>query len=123
MAVYTRRYGGVVEKLNTLSTLLEMTQEAERLASEGEQMERIKTLIVEIRRKAQQEHERIRGEWRRSDSPNPTRYELCMIGIREEFSHGRKTIPSMQALNASFCRIHEEIDRTIKEIKGKHKVM
>jgi hypothetical protein len=112
-----------VEKLNTLSTLLEMTQEAERLASEGEQMERIKTLIVEIRRKAQQEHERIRGEWRRSDSPNPTRYELCMIGIREELSRGRSAVPTMPALSASFRRIHEEIDRTIKEIKGKHKVM
>jgi hypothetical protein len=123
MADYTCRNGGVVEKLNTLSTLLEMTQEAERLASEGEQMERIKTLIVEIRRKAQQEHQRIRGDWRQRDSPNPTRYELCMIGIREELSLGRSAVPTMLTLSASFGRIHEEIDRTIKEIKAKHKVM
>ena len=116
--LYTGRYGGVVEKLKTLNTLLEMTKEAERLALEGEQMELIKTLIAEIRRKAQQEHKGIRGDQGRRESPIPTRYELCMIGIREEFSHGRKTIPSMQALNASFCRIHEEIDRTIKEIKA-----
>ena len=112
-----------MEKLRALNTLLEMTQEAERLASKGEQMERIKTLIVEIRRKAQQEHQRIRGDWRRRDSPIPTRYELCMIGIREELSLGRSAPPTLPGLSASFGRILEEIDRTITEIKGKHKVM
>lgn len=66
-----------MEKLRTLNPLLEMTKEAERLALEGELMERITTLVVEIRRKAQQEHETIRGDQGRRESPNPTRYELC----------------------------------------------
>ena len=112
-----------MENLKTLTTLLEMTKEAEKLASEGEQIERIKTLITEIRRKVQQEHERIRGDQGRRESPNPTRYELCMIGIREEFGRGRKSIPTMPALSASFFRIHEELDRTIKEIKASSRIM
>lgn len=112
-----------MEKLKALDTLLEMTTEAEALASEGEQMERIKTLIAEIRRKAQQEHERVRGDRGGRESQNPTRYELCMIGIREEFGHCRQSIPNMPALGASFSRIHEEIDRTIKEIKSRRTVM
>lgn len=112
-----------MEKLKALNTLLEMTKDAERLASEGEQMERIKTLIAEIRRLAQQEHQKTRGDLGLRESPNPTRYELCMIGIREEFSRGHKSVSSMSALSSSLRRIHEELDRTIKEIRAKHKVM
>jgi hypothetical protein len=112
-----------VEKLNALNTLLEMTKEAERLASQGAPMERIKALIVEIRRKAREEHEGLRLVQGQRESQNPTRFELCMIGIREEFSHGRKSIPNLLALGASFRRIHEEIERTIKEIKATRQVM
>jgi hypothetical protein len=124
--LHTGLYGGVLEKLKmlkALGTLLEMTKEAEKLASEGEQMERIKTLIAGIRRKAQLEHERTRGDQRPRESANPTRYELCMIGIREEFGRGSKSIPNLPALSASFSRIHEEIDKTIQEIKAKDLVM
>ena len=123
--LYTGLNGGVVEEpktLKALNTLLEMTNEAAKLSSEGEQVERIKTLISEIRRKAQLEHERIRGK-RPRESPNPTRYELCMIGIREEFGRGIKSVPNLPALSASLRRIHEEIDRTIREIKAKQLVM
>jgi hypothetical protein len=93
-----------VEKLRTLNTLLEMTKEAEDLASKGEQMERIKTLIAEIRRKAQKEYERTRGDQGRGEPPNPTRYELCMIGIREEFGRGSKSNLNMPALRGSLGR-------------------
>lgn len=112
-----------MEKLKTLDMLLGMTKEAERLASEGAQVERIKTLTAEIRRKAQKEHERLRGDQRRRESSIPTRYELCMIGIREEFDFGRTSFPNMLALRARLSRICEEIDRTIKEINAKHLVM
>jgi hypothetical protein len=112
-----------VEKLRTLNTLLEMTKEAEDLASKGEQMERIKTLIAEIRRKAQKEYERTRGDQGRGEPPNPTRYELCMIGIREEFGRGSKSNLNMPALRGSLGRIQEEIHRTINEIKARHQVM
>jgi hypothetical protein len=112
-----------VEKLQMLNTLLEMTKEAERLASEGEQMERIKTLSAEIQSTAHKEYARVRGGQGWRVTPNPTRYELCMIGIREELSHRSTVIPTMPAWSASFGRIHEEIDRTIKEIKAKHTAM
>ena len=115
--------GRTVEKLRTLNTLLEMTKEAEDLASKGEQMERIKTLIAEIRRKAQKEYERTRGDQGRGEPPNPTRYELCMIGIREEFGRGSKSNLNMPALRGSLGRIQEEIHRTINEIKARHQVM
>lgn len=121
--LYTDGHGGIVEKLKTLNALPEMTKEAGKLASEGDEMERIKTLIAEIRRKAQQEHERIRGDQGRRESPDPPRYELCMIGIREEFSHGPKSIPNMPTLSASLSRIREEIDRTIKGIEAKSSAM
>jgi uncharacterized small protein (DUF1192 family) len=115
--------GGAVEKLRTLNTLLEMTKEAVTLASEGGSVERITTLTAEIRRTARQEHERVRRGQESRLSPNPTRYELCMIGICEEIGRGNKPLLNMPALSASFSRIHEEIDRTIKEIKAKHLVM
>ena len=112
-----------MDKLQTLNTLLEMTKEAEELASEGGPMERIDTLVAEIRRKAQQEHQRVRGDHGRGQFRELTRYELCMIGIREEIGRGNKPRPNIPALSASFSRIHEEIDRTITEIEAKRSVM
>jgi len=121
--LYTRRYGGAVEKLRTLNTLLEMTKEAEKLASEGGSVERITTLIAEIRRKARQEQASGRGGHGWRNSPNLTRYDLCMIGINEEIGRGNKPILITPALSASFGRILEELDRTIKEVKANHLVM
>ena len=121
--LYTGRYGGVVEKLKTLNTLLEMTKEAERLASEGIETELIRSLIADISRKAQREHEKLRGNHRQSDCSIPTRFELCMIGIREEFDFGRAPLPNVVTLIARFSRIHEEIDRTIKEIKASSRIL
>jgi hypothetical protein len=112
-----------MEKLRTLLTLLEMTKDAERLASEGKQMERIKTLSPEIQGTAHKEYARVRGGQGWRVTPNPTRYELCMVGLREELSHRSTVTQTMTALSASFGRILEEIDRTIKEIKAEHEVM
>lgn len=113
-----------MEKLKTLHQLLEMTEEAKRLASEGLQTERVKSLVVEIRRIAQKEHQRLGGVQRQGESSIPTRYQLCMIGVREECNFGRAmTVPSIVDLSARFSRIHEEIDRTIKEIKASSRIM
>lgn len=112
-----------MEKLRTLNTLLEMTKEAERLASEGAHMETIKALIAEIRRRARTERENLKGDQRKRELSIPTRYELCMIGIREEFDFGRTPVPNMLALSARFSHVREEIDRTIKEINAKRRVM
>jgi hypothetical protein len=100
-----------------------MTKEAEKLASEGGSVERITTLLAEIRRKVRLEQASGRGGdgWR--NSPNPTRYELCMIGISEEIGRGNKPILITPALSARFARILEELDRTIIEVKAKHQVM
>ena len=89
------RYGRNLEKLKTLNMVLETAKEAEILASEGVQMKRIKTLTAEILREAQKEHERLRGGQRKRESSIPTRYETCMIGMREEFDFGRSFFPNM----------------------------
>jgi hypothetical protein len=96
-----------------------MTKEAERLASEGAPMERIKVLIAGIRHKARVEQEGLRGDPRQKEPSIPTRFELCMIGIREEFHFGRTSVLSMVVLSARFGRVREEIDRTIKEINAR----
>ena len=68
-------------------------------------------------------HKRLGGNHGRRESSIPTRYELCMIGVREEFKFCRTSFPNMLALSARLSRIREEIDRTIKEINAKHLVM
>ena len=112
-----------MQRLNTLNMLLEMTKEAERLASEGVQTERINTLIGSIRRKAHEEQEKLGRDQRQSESFIPTRYQPCMIGIREECNFGRSSIPSVSALGGRLGRIREEIDRTIKEMKVSSRIM
>ena len=112
-----------MQRLNTLNMLLEMTKEAERLASEGVQTERINTLMAKIRRKAHEEQEKLGRDQRQSESFIPTRYELCMIGISEECSFGRSSIPGVSALGGRLGRIREEIDRTIKEVKVNSRIM
>lgn len=112
-----------MERLKALNILLDLTKEAERLALEGVQTERIKILIGDIRRKTQQEQEKLGRVQRQPESFIPTRYQLCMIGIREECNFGRSSFPSTDALGGRLGRIHEEIDRTIREIKAAGRIM
>jgi|ERR1039457_3112549 hypothetical protein len=60
--------------------LLDMTKEAEESASDVVKSERLRSLVVEIRGNAKEEHNRLRREQRQMES----RYQLCMIGILEE---------------------------------------
>jgi hypothetical protein len=105
--------------LETLDALLDMTKEAEELASDIEKPERLRSLVAEIRLKAKEEHKRLR----RVRLPMETPYQLCMIEILEECDFGRVTWQNLSGLDARLRRIHEEIDRTIQGIKPNRLIM
>jgi len=108
-----------MDSLDTLNALLEMTEEAEQLSSEAEKSKRLRSLFTEIRQKAKDEHKRLKGNQRQKESP----YQLCMIGILEECDLGRVSWQNVKDLDARLRRIHEEIDRTIKEIQAGRRIM
>jgi hypothetical protein len=107
-----------MDNLETLTALLDMTREAEELASDIEKSERLRSLVVEMRSTAREE----RNRFRRSQHVE-TRYELCMIGILEEFDFGRVSWQNVIGLDSKLARIREEIDRTIEEIKSSRRIM
>lgn len=94
-----------MEKLKTLSTLLEMSNEAGGIVSNFSQAARLRSLIAAIKLKAQQESKRLRRDNSERDLFNPTRYELCMIGIREEFTFGRTSRTNVADLGARLSRM------------------
>ena len=103
---------GYMDNLETLNALLDMTNEAEELASEIEKPERLRLLVVEMRGKAREERKRFRR-----NRQIETRYELCMIGILEELDLGRVSWQNVIGLDSRLARIRKEIDRTVLEIK------
>jgi hypothetical protein len=108
-----------MDNLHTLNALLDMTIEAEELASDIEKSERLRSLIVEIRSKAKEEHNRLRRDQRRIETP----YQICMIDILDECNFGKVSWPNVMGLDARLGRIHEEIVRTIKEVKANRRIM
>ena len=102
-----------MDNLETLNALLDMTKEAEELASDIEKSERLRSLVVEMRSKATDERNRLRR-----DRKTETRYELCMIGILEELDFGKVSWQNVIGLEARLGRIREDIDQTIREIKA-----
>ena len=115
------RHKGQMEKLKTLDELLDITLEAEGLASDGVEVDSLRSLFRDIRRIAQRERANLRVHTRR-DSVSPTRYQLCIIGILEECNLGRSSV-SLVGLKSRLIRMHEDIDRTIKEIKAARQIM
>ena len=107
-----------MDNLETLNALLDMTKEAEELASDVEKSERLRLLVVEMRSKAKEERTRLRRDHRIE-----TRYELCMIGILEELDFGRVSWQNVIGLESRLARIREDIDRTVQEIKGSRSIM
>ena len=69
-----------MDNLELLGTLLQMTEEAEELASDIVKSERRRSLVVKIKRQAKDEHNRLR----RDRLPIETSYQLCMIEILEQ---------------------------------------
>jgi hypothetical protein len=108
-----------MDSVDTLNALLDMTIEAEALASDVEKSERLRSLIVEIRSKAKEEHNRLRRDQRKIETP----YKICMIDILEECDFGKVSWPNVIGLDARLGRIHEDIVRTIKEIKANRLIM
>ncbi|SRR6266567_5224329 len=108
-----------MDNLDTLIALLDMTREAEDLASDAVKSGRLRSLFAEIRQKAKDEHNRLR----RDSRPTESRYALCMIGILEECNFGRVSWPNVTGLDARLGRIREEIDRTIKDIRANRLIM
>jgi hypothetical protein len=106
-----------MDNLETLNALLDMTKEAEDLASEIEKSEHLRLLVVEMRSKAREERKRLRRDQKE------TRYERCMIGILEELDFGRTSWQNVIGLEARLGRIREDIDRTIQEIKSNRSIM
>jgi hypothetical protein len=106
-----------MDNLETLNALLDMTKEAEELASDIEKSERLRLLVVEMRSKAKEERTRSRRDQKE------TGYSLCMIGILEELDFGRMSWQHVIGLEARLGRIREDIDRTIREIKSNRSIM
>ena len=107
-----------MDNLETLSALLDMTKEAEELASDVEKSERLRSLVVEMRSKAKEERNKLRRF-----QHVETRYELCTIGILEELDFGKVSWQNVIGLEARLRRIREDIDRTIEEIKASRLIM
>ena len=107
-----------MDQVETLNALLDMTMEAEELASDTEKSEHLKSLVVEMRSKARDERNTLRR-----DRQTGTRYELCLIGILEELDFGRTSWQNVIGLESRLDRIREDIDRTIQEIKVSRSIM
>jgi len=107
-----------VDNLETLSALLDMTKEAEELASDVEKSERLRLLVVEIRSEAKEEYKRLRR-----DHQIETQYALCLIEILDELDFGRVSWQNVMGLETRLGRIREDIERTMKEIKAHRLVM
>jgi hypothetical protein len=108
-----------MERIEVLKTLLQLTEDAEELAPVALGSEHLRSLIGEIRRKAKEEHDRLRQVRR----PIESRYQLCMIGILEESDFGKASWQNLTDLDARLRRIHEENDRTIKKAKAERVIM
>ena len=107
-----------MDNLPTLNALLDMTREAENLASEIQKPERLRFLVVEMKSKAREVRARLRR-----DHGIETRYELCMIGILEELDFGKMPWLRVVGMEGRLARIREDIERTLREIKDKRMIM
>ena len=105
-----------MKKLKTLTELLKMATEARKVASEPAQVVRLKTLIADMKRAAHDASARQRRTAQKQrDSHIPTRFELCVTGIREELDFGRRPLSCIGGLEARLSRICDQIERTIKD--------
>jgi hypothetical protein len=108
-----------MDNVEILNALLDMTREAEDLALDVEKSERLRSLVAEIRQKAKDEQNRLKPDRRKIE----TRYQFCMIGILEELDFGKVSWQNVIGLWARLGRIHEDIDRTMAEIKADRLIM
>ena len=108
-----------MDNLETLNALLDMTKEAEELASDFEKSERLRSLVVVIRQKAKDGHNRPKRDRQKIE----TLFQLCMIGVIEELDFGRVSWQNVIGLDVRLFRIREQIEQTIQEIKSSRLIM
>jgi len=108
-----------MDNLETLNALLDMTKEAEELASDCEKSERLRSLVVEIRQKAKDEHNRLKRDRQEIE----TRFQLCMIEVIEELDFGRVSWQNVIGLDVRLFRVREQIEQTIQGIKSSRLIM
>lgn len=108
-----------MDNLETLRALLDITIEAEALASEIEKPIRLRELVVELGSKANQERKLLK----RYGRPPATRYERCLIGIQEELNFGKLPWQDVVGLDLKLNRIREEIEQTMRDVKANRKIM
>jgi hypothetical protein len=108
-----------MDNLETLRALLDITVEAEALASEIGKPIRLRDLLMKLRSKAKEERTQLKHFGR----PATTRYELCLTGILEELNFGKLPCEDILGLDSRLTRIREEIERTMREIKANRKIM
>jgi hypothetical protein len=106
-----------LEQLRTLHELHRLTKAAEEITPGSGQTLRLKSAIAAIKVRAQQEQKRLRKEERNRDFFNPSRYELCLAGIREQLTFGTMSPSNVEDLAARLKRISEEIEKTIQDMK------
>jgi hypothetical protein len=100
-----------------------MATEAQKVFPDAAQVVRLKALIGAMKRTAHDASARQRTAQKRRDSYVPTRFELCVMGIREELNFGVNPPSDLGALEARLSRICEEIERTIRDVKAHRNVM
>jgi hypothetical protein len=106
-----------LEQLRTLNELFRLTQAAEGITPGSGQTARLKSAIAAIKVRAQREQKRLRKEGRNRDFFNPSRYELCLAGIREQLTFGTISPSNVVDLEARLKRICEEIEKTMQDMK------
>lgn len=100
-----------------------MATEARKVASDPAQLVRLKALIANMKRAAHDASARQRRTAQKHrDSYIPTRFELCVTGIREELDFGRRPLSELGSLEARLSSICDQIERTIKDANAAQQV-
>jgi hypothetical protein len=113
-----------MKKLRTLTELLKMASEARKVASDPAQVVRLKSLIADMKRRAHDASARQRRTAQKQrESYSPTRFEVCVTGIREELDFGRRPLSGIGGLEARLSRICDQIERTIQDANAAPQVL
>lgn len=106
-----------LEQLRALNELHRLTKTAEEITLGSGQTVRLKSAIAAIKVMAQREQKRLRKEERNRDFFHPSRYEVCLAGIREQLTFGTISPSNVVDLKARLERICVEIEKTIEDMK------
>lgn len=103
-----------MQKLKTLNELLDMVKEAQALAENDGDVEKLRSVVGRIRRAAGRHLADFSD--RQKQELTPSRFRLCMTGICEELTFKRTHLFEGTNFKPILGRIRVEIERSIKEI-------